>query len=226
MNPQALLLQPEAIFCLDISEYAAQIESICHDYLVPAPKGIYIKNRIDPVLVDGRTYYTKEKVEDGIRFVPITDINSVMSGVYDENRKLLIPGRFMKNKSAWISNKSLLSYRGIKIIEYYVKDQIENCLSYRKQNSNYLDGVYRQFKQPEVNAATGDYVEEQTVEEVVSKIERDVYEHLQKKIAEFVGNRNWNMYFIKIKNQFLIIERYCDWRIYDWTERMESGEWK
>ena len=159
-------------------------------------------------------------MEDGVRFVPITNINAVETNVYDEHRKLLIMRRFMKDKERWVSNAPMLSYRGIKIIELYVRDQIENSIRYRKHSPNYLHKLYSHFAKPK------DQAEMDVIDALLLEIERNVYEHLWKKINEFVGNRDWNMYFISIKDQFLSIERYCDWRIYDWTQRMESGEWK
>lgn len=213
-------LKPEAIFCLDISEYAAQIERLCEPFLLPAPKGIYVRNRLEPVMVDGRTYFTEVKVDDGVRFVPIEDINLADGSIYSEERKLLITRRMMVDKAKWISNTPVLPYRGTKILELYVKDQIDSFVRYRKHSSNYLSKVYAQMCVPKDQEEMG------ILDDALMQVERSVYEHLWKKVNEFVGNHDWNMYFICIKDKFLHIERHCDWRIYDWTQRMESGEWK
>lgn len=213
-------LKPEAVLCLDISEYAAQIERLCEPFLLPAPKGIYIKNRLYPVLVEGRTYFTEKKVGSGVLFVPIEDINLVEGSVYSESRKLLIPQRMMSDKARWISDSPILPYRGTEIVKLYAKNQIDNFVSYRKYGSNYLSRVYAHM------LPTRTQEEAEKLDDVLQQAEHTVYEHLRKKINEFIINHDWNIYFVCIKDRILTIERYCDWRIYDWTNRMESGEWK
>lgn len=213
-------LKPEAIFCMDISEYAQQIELVLHDFLLPPPAGIYVKNRLAPVIVPGAEYFT-DVIEYGkLRYVPIKDINEVKNGVYDVNFKLIIPSALMKHPDRWLSNKPFIPHNGMKILELLVRNQLDTFLQYRRTGSYYLDKIYR-YTKPACSPE-----QQQKLEEAIDFVSTNVYDSLWNRISEFFDGLCWNMYYISIKDRTLTIERHCDWRIYDWIRRMESGEWK
>ena len=213
-------LKPEAVFCMDVSDYAQQIELVFDDFLLPPPPGIYVKNKMAPVIVPNARYYT-DVIEYGkVRYVEIEDINKVKGGVYDENLKLIIPSSFMRHPEKWLSNKPFIPYHGMKILELFVRDQLDMFLHYRKTSAHHLGKIYKHLKPVDALERP------EKIEAAIEYIATNVYDSLWNRISDFFNGLNWNMYHVNISDRILTIERYCDWRIHDWTLRMESGEWK
>ena len=213
-------LKPEAVFCMDVSEYAQQIELVFDEFLLPPPAGIYVKNRLSPVIVPGAQYFT-DVIEYGkIRYNPISDINEIKGGVYDSRFKLIIPSSFMKHPERWLSNEPFIPYNGMKILELFVRDQLDMFLHYRKTGAQHLSKIYRYLKPIHTTE------QREKIENAIDFVSTNIYDSLWNRISDFFNGMCWNMYHIRVTDRTLTIERYCDWRIYDWTQRMESGEWK
>ncbi len=221
----------EGKITLDIEPYASAIELACAEHILSAPKGIYIKNRLEPVMMDGNNYYTRS----GTEAVLITDINVIKENVYDENNKLVIPKAFMLKKDKFISNESMLPYRGCKIVELLMNYWLDQLCQYRKMSGN-KEYKAMQHLAPLPKLQPHEYPANITAEELhelecVREAEHHdlmmvtfnlILQSLRKELDLFVGNLNWNMYFVKLTDCHLSIERYCDWRAYQWE--IEHGE--
>ena len=74
-------MELEAKLSIDFLDSATQIEINCAEFLLPPPNGIYLKTRLDPVMVDGRSYFVRR----GTTTEQVADINTVNENVYDED---------------------------------------------------------------------------------------------------------------------------------------------
>lgn len=48
---------------------------------------------------------------------------------------------------------------------------------------------------------------------------------LKQQVCEFLGNNAWMIHFVKSNSADIIIETACDYRVYDWTRRMQNKGW-
>jgi hypothetical protein len=161
-------------------------------------------------MVDGQNYYHNKT---GSLSELVTDINTVDTAVYNESGKCVIPLYYMKKRSAMIGNDPFLPYRGLHVLRELVINQIDRSRAYRKYPKDKYASISKHF-QPglDVNNVCGEMLD-------------DLFKPLEGEIELFIGNTNWDMYFIKLANTVLIVERNMDYRAYCWE--MEHGdEWR
>lgn len=200
------ILEVQDRLILDISPYAGMFENACEGHLLPAPKGIYLNGTLEPVMVDGQAYYTYDRTET----IPMTDINKNDRAVYNEAGKCVITSLQARRKAFFLSNEPFLPYRGIKIVETMVNDQIDSFVLYRRNRRNLFSELTKQF-------APGVDVNDQFGNDLES-----IYKDLQSDVANFLNNHSWNLYFARMKNNMLHIERSLDYRAYCWEQ--EHGD--
>lgn len=216
---------------IDIASSANQLDLECAEILQPAPKGIYLKTRLEPVMVDGNTYYVRK----GDASIPVTDINQVTENVYDESNKLIIPKTYLLKKEKYLSNESFLPYRACKIIECMAEQSLDELLAWRTAGRNWVDRMEAHIK-PEVLAVEtpsefATYAEVQAWEERKDHVNhlrdefyqiRDrAYQLIKQELELFVGKLSWHMYYVKLEDTTLIVERFCDYRVHLWE--LEHG---
>ena len=204
----SLILKPEALFKTDIRYSADLLETIFEGQLRAPPAGIYISGKLEPAMVDGKEYHYK----NGTESVVFTDINVVEKAVYDENYKCVIPAYCMKNRSKLVSNLPFLPYRGLKIMFLLIQQKIDNFVQYRSAR---IRRDYDRLLGDQFNEATaldgkmGQQLDDASVDVI-------------REIDSWLGNHDWNLYFPKLKDTNVIIERCIDYRAYCWER--ENGE--
>lgn len=200
----------EARLDLDLLPVAGYIERTFKDWLLPAPTGIYRFDRVDPVLDMNKVYFTRN--EFGLN--PITDINAVHQGVYDQNGKLVIPGMMMKKKDTMLSTTAVLPYRGVLIAAAVIESTIDSFIQWRAHGADVYSKVARHFNQ-EI-AQSNEFTE--IIDNATAELCQQLY--------EWFDGKSWNIFLATRHNTRMRIERYGDYRIVDWMDRYEKGEIK
>lgn len=206
------LLTVESKCTLDLEDTARRIEYEFADYLLLPPKGIYIGSKVDPVMVDGGNYYTIDTATS--TRTPISDITNIKQSVYTEHQKadkVIIPKTYMLNKQKYISSEPILPYRGIKIIEGLVQNQIDSFVKYRKSSKSKHEIIANHF----LNIPEDDF------KPAVANI-LVIYSDLHETIQSFMGLHNWHLYFTQFKDTKLTLEKSIDWRAYKWLCHVEE----
>ena len=225
----------EAKLRIDIASSANQLDLQCAEILLPPPKGIYLKTRLEPVLVDGNNYYVRR----GTTTEPVIDVNLVNENIYDENNKLVIPKSYLLKKEKYLSNDSFMPYRAAKIIECMASNVVDLFVAYRNVGDHWHERINRHFR-PEcfdagypihtLNEAENlanmvAYAErKQKLDEVMDEAysARDsAFLPIKQEIELFLGTLNWHMYSVKLVDTQLEVERFCDYRVHLWE--MEHG---
>ena len=225
----------EAMFTTDILFHAISIENACEGLLLPEPKGVYTNTELEPVMVDGQTYYTLEEtsgssiaaIYGGPKgktckiitspskvLTPITDINLVKTAVYDEGGNVIIGTNRMRSKEKSVSNSCFFPYRGIKIIKILVNDHIDTVVQYRKYRKNCYDEIAKHL--------ISDFDARGAFQLLSGKIE-EIYAEIHRDISTFIGNKNWNIYHTSIRGSNLKIERDLDFRVHCWEKEHGSA---
>ena len=221
----------EASITFDVLYHANLIENICEGKLLPEPKGIYITTQVEPVMVDGQRYYTLEPTppkEDSVIYkegkhlvkktsfspgsilVPIVDINTVKTAVYNEDGKVIIRTSLIKNKERNLNNTSFLPYRGIKIVELLIQDHINSTLQHRKHRRNCYDEIAKHIL-PEVLT--------ETAYDLFSGDFELLFDELRRDIEIFLGSKTWNIYHTTTRGTRVTIERGIDYRVNEWEKQ-------
>ena len=201
------ILTVEASYRTDISYLANAITLDCHDYLLPPPKGIYCSGRLEPAMVDNQNYYS---VKSGSPSELVTDINTVNTAIYSESGKCVIPQYYMKKRTLMVSNESFMPYRGLYIVKELVLNQIDKSRAYRKYSRDKFDCLAKHFVPgTDINELYGEALE-------------SIYKPIEDEVNVFIGNTSWDMYFVKLLNNVLVLERGMDYRAYCWE--LENGD--
>jgi hypothetical protein len=187
--------------------------------LIDPPKGIYITGELEPVIKDDLEYYTLS----GNNYVIIKDINTVTGHVYNSDYKLIVPGYMMKNKEKFLSNQPTLPYMGTKIFDSLINDYIYTSLSYNNLSFNqsnpfnhdiiYILSMYILDRYKLVPNIMND---------ILDKCYRSCVTILNDIDYSVLCGNEWIIHRSYISNTTLIIEKYCDWRVYDWYRLQEK----
>lgn len=214
-------LETYGLFFKDISDIAKAIEMDCADYLIPAPKGIYVANKVEPVMTDGVLYYyyyvNKQKV-------PVNDISDLKTAVYTEKdgkEICVIPEMFMRNKRKYISNEPILPYTGTKIVLHLIEKQIGQFVAYRAYED--LVSIYDFFIGYAENENKGEFVE--FIDPMYCAI-ISAFEPLSYELSNFLGNYEWHIFDIELKNTRLKINKSIDYRAYLYLKQLEIEEFE
>lgn len=208
----------------DIEDLARAVEYECLDVLRPAPKGIYAINRVDPVMVDGREYFTFEEDKATGRKTRkvvnnITDLTTPIYTTVKGSEQLVVPAQFMKQKTKFLANEPILPFRGVKVIECLVRDEISRFQQF--SIGPYSDeAVYTQFLNPS-DEVSNDFICE--IDPWLCKI-KDICEPLLYELQQFIAHHEWHIFFIHLKETRLKIEKSIDYRAYRWILQQEELE--
>lgn len=213
-------LETYGLFFKDISDIARAIEMDCADYLIPAPKGIYVANKVEPVMTDGVLYYYYANKER----IPVNDITNVKSAIYTEQdgaEVCVIPEMFMRNKRKYVSNEPILQYTGIKIVLNLIQKQIEQFIAYRayEEDINLYDFFVGYTESPNKGRF------EEFIDPMYCAI-ISAFEPLRYELSDFLGNYEWHIFEIELKNTRLKINKSIDYRAYLYLKQIEIEEFE
>lgn len=214
-------LEIESTITLNIEDCASYIESYCADKLLAPPKGIYSNSRIEPVMVDGGNYYTVEFKEGRTFRTPVHDLGTVKKNlsVYTEVNgvdRVVVTNLQLLNKDRCLSHLPIRPYRGVKIVEQLITNQIDSFIKYRKGTKDLYSQICSHLQSP---------LDEEALETIMGAI-KEQYSDTRQVIQEFMGKHDWHLYFIKFKGGTVTIQKSIDYRAYDWMCRIESKEWE
>lgn len=205
-------LPVESKLQIDVETFAGQLEFELAPFILPSPKGIYISTKLEPVMVDGKIYYHGNP--NTLPNLVVTDINEVKTNIFNSDYKIIIPKQFLENKEKYISNQSLLPYRGLKIIEAVVRDEVTSTLRYLNRGHCLMTKVQQHLIEIE---------NDQKFDEIHTNI-INICSGLIQDLGKFVGKDDWHMYTIKLLNRVICVEKHIDYRIYEWHQQNDKKE--
>lgn len=181
---------------ISITEYAALIERIYKDILKPPRKGIYKLGELHPTIYDNKRYWT---IKDGAIF-PIGDFESTTTPVIDEDGNVILSKYIMTNKRKFLSASPTLPVIGSAVIKALIEYHISTISPWTKTNG-YKTKLLSLFN---------DYVDEDHLIDLCISIIQQ--------INSFIGDDEWNIYFVKFIGLDICIDKSIDYRIYEFTK--------
>ena len=221
-------MELEAKLSIDYIDCATQIELTYGELLLPAPEGVYMKGRPDPVIQAGRKYYVRRNGGTEL----LESLDGVKENIYDDANKLVIPKTFLKQGGNYISNTPYVPYRGAKIVELLVNEHLEGFVRYKRWAIDYTERIQRHFDMSAVGeeVITPDPFVDLDGRSVLEVERHDPFDKIAIEIGEifflrllheiklFLGDKRWYMYNVYLSGNLLHIERYCDWRAWQWEQ--------
>jgi len=223
--------EPEMLeaFVIDLKEIAADIENCFADRLKPAPKGIYIKYQLAPIMVPGGKYCTDRngiQVELGC---PDTykQLLAEKDNIRCANGDVIIHKSMLK--SSMLSDTPFGPYRGLLIAKAAIDNIINNFISWRRTRSGTTYSLAKHFTDPVENPQYTDEENQQLIREQLDQIDfmvGRILNSVESQINDWLDGKCWNIYTTTLKGGNIRIERREDFRIYHWTQLYERGEIK
>lgn len=204
VKSEHLLKQTKAVLILNLFDYIRDLIEK-YEYAFKEPEvGIYLTDYSEPILKNNQVYYSESSYKTQ---TPINSLDDINEPILDQNGEIVIPLYIMRRKDKMLSSKPTLPVKALQIAYAIVDDTIDEMLPYtpaREYNKNVLEHVLPEHH----NLVIDGYFE--------SALNRLINEVLM-----FIGGDNWNMYYLKLNRCDLIIEKSCDYRIFDWTFQKE-----
>lgn len=231
---------------VELSDFMDTIESIAGDYLLPNPEGLFLPSQCEPVLLADTQYYRVGKVrwDEVAPPVPIyladlpnEDIYNASGGIVVTRSQLAclkpttrhslrarnmitsIFDHLIRSHARWTGTQA----RGVKHSNLHAA--VRPFLLEQLQRSGVsVDGVIpirRPMKRPQHTRIEIDLVSQEDM--VFFYAAQDICDSillslgdLTRRLTDFLGQDRWIMYFMKVNNTVLTIERTIDYRIYSW----------
>jgi hypothetical protein len=217
----------EAALNIDIAEIGQCIEDCFADSLKPAPTGIYVIHQLAPVMVPGQTYQIDRKgimVELGC---PTTYKQLLSEKVDIRNINGAVVLQKIWLKEGKISDQPFGPYRGVLIAKAAIDNIFENFVRWRRYRPGTQGSIAKFFiEKDDLLDADGDINPDELRErlDAIDTAIGQILNSIETRIMDWVCGRDWNIYATHLKGRDLCIERFEDWRVWDWMERYERGE--
>lgn len=188
------------------------LENSFFGILKPYSVGLYMPGEIHPRIVPGQQYFTIDRVGASNQLVPVIDLNEVKKDLFDNCGRIVATEYVMKNKSRFLTDHPTIPVRGIHLLKAIVDYKITEMSQWMSTGvtERTLRGCFVDEIQEDLDIDTVMVVVQNTVTELYRFIDQDT----------------WNHYFVLLKDFDLVIQKCADYRICDWYERRQSGEWK
>ena len=215
-------------FIFDPSQEAIMFESIAGKYLrkIHYKAGVYIDGTDVPVLVFDNNQFVKEKNQLGNEvFVPIACFGDINGVVYNDKGDVILT----KRKSLHIYPEPTSNMLGVKIIQEFINKLLIDNSAWLKTNTVQLPqiGTISVWQTPHsLHSILKDFIlPEYENDDVAYDLISNILSGIKCSVREFIGDNKWIMHFQTKKGRDIVIEKSIDYRIHDWTEKTESGQW-
>lgn len=200
MKSEELLKEVHGFLSVNLLDYIEKLDRKYNKYFLPPEEGIYLLNRVEPIIKAGQKCYTAQGIKNN---QPITNLSDIENDVFDENGVIIIPAFLMKRKSKNLSNVPNLPVNAIKIAYLLIDEYIDSLLPYTDARD--WESLYKSYLTPEGIVLWKEGYLESAVSGLVNEIGR------------FISIDIWNYYFIELRNFDMMVTKSCDFRIHDWT---------
>lgn len=197
-----LLTHPEETTVLSLDDYVPVFNKIKNKF--KDVKGLYLSNNYKPLIEFNSIYYVT--IDDKLTLITsIDDIKISKSNIYrkvGDSYDIYMKYTALKKLMPKLVLNPDINYIYVLFLKELVDIIINGFLSYKPYISHIK--LYSYTKEQ-----YWDYLKN---EEYISD-----FDQLYDDIANIVYKHRWNIYFTKIINNSILIERMVDYRIYDWT---------
>lgn len=209
---------------VDLTPYVYLIDSKYGAYLLPPPEGIYFQGGCEPVIEPERVYYCmnrgaqrafheQKRCSDFVSSAAVKgdipkpelflNLDMVKDDIVDNRGRVVVPLSVAKQHKDYLTTTPTFPVRALLLLTSVVK-------SYFNPHDK-THGVYQHLNDEGV--AKWQQREMDFEAEVCNLL--DIFD-------EFVGEDRHHIYGLVFVNTDVVVEKYCDFRIYEWTRLQEA----
>lgn len=178
------------------------------DILLPEPTGVYVFNKLYPVIKPNDRVFNKKTNE-----TILTITRDLKCTIVDETGLVLIPN-YMLASDNQVSDKPFTSVRSIEILRIMLDLYIQSKLLYGKRNvelADYKDQLAKHIRPEFLDCLItkgGLYLCARSLESMVE---------------EFIPNNTWELIYTTNDETSVVVSKQGDYRIKDWEDKVKSG---
>jgi hypothetical protein len=186
-------------------EYIGNLRRKYSDCFMPPEPGLYVVGSTTPIIKAGQIVYSETSYKS---MQPITSLDEVNEAVVDSEGRVIIPAQFMRHKKKMLRTEPVFPVRALNVASIIAEDFIDSSLPYTEPDVSNTR-VYEHIK-PEYHYL----IDEGYIEGSLQRLINDT--------SLFVNSKLWNIYFFEQHSTDLVIKQSVDYRVYDWTRKLEN----
>lgn len=204
-HPNKLLEKPKAIWFCNLLEQAAYLTNSDTEHWFEAPPlGVYLKGSILPLLTADTVCYLS--VPDPAQL--ITDYQTVLAyeqDIVDASGDILIKGSDLRRRKHLFTTQPDMPISAINVAYNLIMDYVfKYCKYARGMKRNNIE----QFIKPEY------------LDQFDNLMFEDMLSDTLDELHTFIRYDDWSIYFHRLRSTTLLLEKHCDWRIFEYTRMM------
>ena len=230
---QAISSKPMRLV-IDLLDLADRITMGFEGFLKPAPAGLYVSTKLEPVWRNGENGYI---MDESSTLVQIHDINKVTGPVYNSRGQCIITALQMANRDKMLSAVPTLPYRGMRIARLLYEHAVDSRILWRKYSSKAYSRIAEEFAEltPETaDRLLGQYRNRADLMEpgeVTSDDAEWILRHYQSEVNQelepLIADHEWHYFLFKDRPRTsLQIDRGQDFRVEWFMREFEAGNIK
>lgn len=198
-NEAENLLNPTETLMIDITAAAYKLKKVCADKLEPLPPGIYARGRWAPLVKANTELFVFSQTSG--KYEKIKDLMDVKKPdhVFNSDGEIVIPRFMMADKERMLSSEPTMPYAESLVTKAYCETLIENINPFK--TCRYNNTMYRLFKH--------EYADFHEIDSGFSEAVRV----MRDEVFSFIGRDNWHVYFVRLSEDMLVIDKTTDYRI-------------
>lgn len=247
MSPElAELLRPQQSVAIPLLDYCSDINHRYGEYLLPMPRGIYLRDSVEPAVVEDEVYYT----ESSYRYRrPILSIERITEAILDSSGRTVIPQYAMQRKSRYLLAEPNIPARALKLIQLLTESTIDEVVMYKKSplvkrqafserdlieeaaRNDYMSTFYPyaersdpREREPYNTAILNQFRPE--CRGVLQYGELETYcRPVITAVVNFIAGDLWYVHSTRMVGTIMILEKASDYRAIEWTKQAEAAVW-
>lgn len=187
-----------------------------YELFKPPLKGIYLKGELQPIVDLTKPHYLRHNTQEGktavISTLPLVTNLEMIKGqkasVIDELGNVRLSSQDIYRLYSVLSEDPGCTYQAVKAAAYFALSFLDSWCKHSRINP---PCSYKEIFKEEA----WHLVEDESL---------DVFKQLKLTIASFVGEDNLYLYFYRLKDSTLYIQKNMDYRVYDYYVRKFSDD--
>lgn len=208
-HPNKLLEKPKGLWFCNLLEQASYLTTSDTEQLFEAPiPGIYVKGSIRPIVEATDVCYLQVPEPEQL----IQDYQTILACEHDivnKEGEVLIKGLDLRRRKHMFTSQPEMPIAAINIAYNVIMDYVFKYCKYAR-------GIKRSSLEQYIRPEYRDNIDIHSLEDMLT----DVLDELH----EFIKYDDWNIYFHRLRGTTLVLEKHCDWRIYEYTRMMYENQ--
>lgn len=200
-----LMDRASEVYVFDLTRYLMRIPEELRQVVVEPDEGLYTKGGLIPFLPKGNYYKLSNlyQGEDTLQPLTFEEILGCSDAIVDRFGDTVLPVQL--NRSNLFSTTPSINPNLINILLSVALDTLYGCNSHFN-NTNFEYKIRKFVKRDEMGI---------DIEEAF----RSVLDPIVEEVLGFIGRDTWHLYFHKVVNTTLILEKTLDYRVLDWMRQ-------